>query len=371
MRIIQDKICSQIEFSFSSIIEQYTFFSCKLPKTKRFCDLSIKQLRSQALASLYSGLQSSQGIPIPQIVNWLAMEVMQLIFAIPGSAFVLVENLCSVICLQGEDIESLLEYHGFAIKMYDVPYMVKEGPFLNSDREFPNKCSHLVHSKKSRRIVDDVLGSNIQLLPSGLRNSMMVDNDNQIATAVIEDKTSINIDDEEMHISDEIVCGKESKVWLAPDVSSPPVLQHGKADTQIAKVIPFQESPAQFSLQAANRGVTETYKDTSFPVTEKISFPIISSLPQSFKVWSSPIDIQSLHVPGKEMGIELPSPKIQRKAYESFPVEMTAASNEGKTVEAVPVEKDEVAEAKLKLMIRWFYWLYFIYIYFMFAIVIF
>lgn len=35
--------------------------------------------------------------------------------------------------------------------------MVKEGPFLNSDKDYHTKCSDLVHLKKSSRIVDDVL----------------------------------------------------------------------------------------------------------------------------------------------------------------------------------------------------------------------
>uniref|UniRef100_A0ACD5UJP7 Uncharacterized protein n=1 Tax=Avena sativa TaxID=4498 RepID=A0ACD5UJP7_AVESA len=88
------------------------------------------KVRRQALASLHSGLQSGQGIPISHAVEWLAME--------------------------DEDIESLLEYHGFGSRQYEEPYTVKEGPFLNSESDFPSGCSELVHSKKSRRIVDDV-----------------------------------------------------------------------------------------------------------------------------------------------------------------------------------------------------------------------
>lgn len=34
--------------------------------------------------------------------------------------------------------------------------MVKEGPFLNSDNDYPVKCSNLVHKKKSETIVEDV-----------------------------------------------------------------------------------------------------------------------------------------------------------------------------------------------------------------------
>ncbi|KAK9169038.1 hypothetical protein Syun_001178 [Stephania yunnanensis] len=56
-----------------------------------------------------------------------------------------------------EGIESLLEYHGFLIKDFEEPYMVKEGPFLNIDKDYPMKCSKLVHLKKSKRIIEDVL----------------------------------------------------------------------------------------------------------------------------------------------------------------------------------------------------------------------
>jgi hypothetical protein len=59
-------------------------------------------------------------------------------------------------CVQDEDIGSLLEYHGFGSRQYEEPYTVKEGPFLNSESDFPSGCSELVHSKKSQRIVDDV-----------------------------------------------------------------------------------------------------------------------------------------------------------------------------------------------------------------------
>jgi len=88
------------------------------------------KLRRQALASLHSGLQNGQGIPISQVVEWLGME--------------------------DEDVESLLEYHGFGLRQYEELYLVKEGPFLNSESDFPSGCSQLVHSKKSQRVIDDV-----------------------------------------------------------------------------------------------------------------------------------------------------------------------------------------------------------------------
>lgn len=97
------------------------------------------KLRTQALASLHSGLQSNQGIPVVLIAKWLAME--------------------------GEDVESLLEYHGFLIREFDEPYMVKDGQFFNSENDFPLKCSELVHQKKAEMICEDV-SSSISVMPS-------------------------------------------------------------------------------------------------------------------------------------------------------------------------------------------------------------
>ncbi|KAG2395783.1 hypothetical protein LR48_Vigan09g215600 [Vigna angularis] len=88
------------------------------------------KLRTQALASLHSGLQNNQGIPVAHVANWLAME--------------------------DESIEGLLEYHGFLLKIFEEPYMVKEGPFLNVDVDYPTKCSKLVHKKRSGRIIEDI-----------------------------------------------------------------------------------------------------------------------------------------------------------------------------------------------------------------------
>ncbi|KAJ4967330.1 hypothetical protein NE237_019179 [Protea cynaroides] len=93
------------------------------------------KLRTQALASLYSGLQNNQGIPLTHVRKWLGMEL-------------------------GEDIVKLLEHHGFSVKEFEESYMFKEGPFLNSNNDYPTKCSKLVHLKRSRRIIDDAVSSN-------------------------------------------------------------------------------------------------------------------------------------------------------------------------------------------------------------------
>ncbi|MCO5568649.1 hypothetical protein L7F22_022348 [Adiantum nelumboides] len=91
------------------------------------------KLRSQAMASLYSGLQRNQGVPIVQVEDWLGME--------------------------GEDIEALLDYHGFALRNYEELYMVKEGPFLNQNQPFLTRRSKLVEEKRSQIIENDVVSS--------------------------------------------------------------------------------------------------------------------------------------------------------------------------------------------------------------------
>ncbi|KFK38068.1 hypothetical protein AALP_AA3G065600 [Arabis alpina] len=94
------------------------------------------KLRTQALASLHSGFQNNQGLPVSDISKWIGMEE--------------------------EDIEALLTYHGFSIKEFEEPYMVKDDLFLHADKDYKTKCSKLVHKKKSRTIVEDVSAPSIR-----------------------------------------------------------------------------------------------------------------------------------------------------------------------------------------------------------------
>lgn len=108
------------------------------------------KLRTQALASLHSGLLYNQGLPVSHVANWLGME--------------------------GEDIENLLEYHGFSIKEFEEPYMVKEGPFLNADKDYPTRRSRLVHGKKSNTVLEDILSSHPEISsPSEFKKESQLD----------------------------------------------------------------------------------------------------------------------------------------------------------------------------------------------------
>ncbi|KAL8216377.1 hypothetical protein R6Q57_023214 [Mikania cordata] len=109
------------------------------------------KLRTQALAALHSGLQNNQGIPVAQVAKWLGMEE--------------------------EKMEDLLEYHGFSIKEFEEPYMVKEGQFLNGDTEYPLKRSTLVHLKRCTTVVEDVLSLHTPCLIESLSpKGLLLDN---------------------------------------------------------------------------------------------------------------------------------------------------------------------------------------------------
>ena len=56
-------------------------------------------------------------------------------------------------------MEDLVEYHGFSLKIYEEPYMVKEGPYLKKGQDFKTRRSRMVEEKRSEKVIDDVLFS--------------------------------------------------------------------------------------------------------------------------------------------------------------------------------------------------------------------
>ncbi|KAK7412620.1 hypothetical protein VNO78_04125 [Psophocarpus tetragonolobus] len=147
------------------------------------------KLRTQALASLHSGLQNNQGLPIAHAANWLAME--------------------------DEGIEGLLEYHGFLLKTFEEPYMVKESPFLNVDVDYPTKCSKLVLNKRSRRIIEDIApliqteSPDVETVKE-IQMRKVYMHEPQVVSAV-ENGTSVQILDEEIPDAEAIFSPKDSK----------------------------------------------------------------------------------------------------------------------------------------------------------------
>ncbi|KAF3457269.1 hypothetical protein FNV43_RR01926 [Rhamnella rubrinervis] len=181
------------------------------------------KLRTQALAFLHAGLQNNQGIPIANVAEWLAMEE--------------------------EDLESLLEYHGFLIKIYNEPYMVKEGPFLNFDKEYPTRRSKLVDLKRSGRIIEDVLPSTqvISIPLKAPKETQMAKNDPKSVPPVERESSSCDIPavevdvaahalDEEMPDSQAAASQKEI-IQMQPTFETPVVDQQSKDNHQMAGII--------------------------------------------------------------------------------------------------------------------------------------
>ncbi|KAL9271008.1 SAC3 family protein B-like protein [Drosera capensis] len=158
------------------------------------------KLRTQALASLHSGLQNNQGLPVAHVAKWLGME--------------------------GEDIESLLDYHGFSIKEFEEPYMVKDGSFLNSDQDYLTLRSVLVHSKKSEVIVDDVLYSGQASMPLAVNANkprILADKNKRLERQSKASGRTLVVRDEEMTDS-QVSSPRERMLTL------PTVVPHGRVD---------------------------------------------------------------------------------------------------------------------------------------------
>ncbi|KAE9599025.1 hypothetical protein Lalb_Chr15g0087191 [Lupinus albus] len=145
------------------------------------------KLRTQALASLHSGLQNNQGLPVSHVAKWLAME--------------------------DECIDELLEYHGFGLKAFEEPYMVKEGQFINVDNDYPTKRSKLVHTIRSGRIIEDVvLSIQPESLPVVSMNKMRKTNKHELQiVSSVENVSSVQKLDKEKRDSEAIFSPKDGK----------------------------------------------------------------------------------------------------------------------------------------------------------------
>ncbi|CAL0334639.1 unnamed protein product [Lupinus luteus] len=145
------------------------------------------KLRTQALASLHSGLPNNQGLPVSHVAKWLAME--------------------------DECIDELLEYHGFVLKAFEEPYMVKEGQFINADNDYPTKRSKLVHTRRSERIVEDVvLSIQPESLPVVSMNKMRKANKHEPKiVSYVENVSSVHKLDKEKRDSEAIFSPRDGK----------------------------------------------------------------------------------------------------------------------------------------------------------------
>ncbi|CDY24705.1 BnaA05g31040D [Brassica napus] len=105
------------------------------------------KLRTQALASLHAGLQNNQGLPVSDTSKWIGMEE--------------------------EDIEALLEYHGFSIKEFEEPYMNHSNKGYQQETPPPQSLK----KQTSLRLVDKEMADS--------KTSLLLEEDKPVKTSVI------------------------------------------------------------------------------------------------------------------------------------------------------------------------------------------
>ncbi|OAY55893.1 SAC3 family protein B isoform X4 [Manihot esculenta] len=289
------------------------------------------KLRTQALASLHCGLQNNQGLPVAHVANWLAMEE--------------------------EDIESLLEHHGFSIKEFEEPYMVKEGPFLNGDQDYPTKRSKLVHQKISRRIVDDVSPtSQVASLPAQASREIQLPtvckhDKKPVASTFMERKGSTHAVDEEMP-DFQVVSSPKVGTKLQPVIDTSKVGQQSQEDRRVEG---SYFSPWGFSLVHSPL----VNLPAKFNEVEKLNDNILSSISPEKKMLSGMEDVPLQVVSRASLQEISPSAKYGYVMENKVPVvvcndtkDEPPDNHEMENDEVLENYDDEVAQAKLKLIIR-------------------
>ncbi|KAJ4722309.1 SAC3 family protein B [Melia azedarach] len=252
------------------------------------------KLRTQALASLHSGLQNNQGLPVTHVGRWLGMEE--------------------------EDIGSLLEYHGFLIKEFEEPYMVKEGPFLNSDKDYPTKCSKLVLSKRSEKMVEDVSASSqVTSVPAEATKVIQLDKTYKPAIKAIHSagaKVSVPVVDEEM--SDPVaISSPKYSMAMEPIIEASMVDQHCQDDNQAiaASIFPWGLSVAHNS---------PNYEPGKVMTEEKQNGDALFRISSEKKMFVGPESSPRQHMPRSAVVERSPSSKRYDYSVESSPSELAS-----------------------------------------------
>ncbi|KAK4283579.1 hypothetical protein QN277_000515 [Acacia crassicarpa] len=281
------------------------------------------KLRTQALASLHAGLQNNQGVPVSHVSEWLAME--------------------------DEDIEGLLEYHGFLVKAFEEPYMVREGPFLNIDNDYPTKRSKLVHKKRSEMIKEDVSPSDqVVSTPVETTNKIQIQKKYENEQQSVLEVSSV---DEEMPDSQAILSPKDGRSGRKFN-EMPIAVQRSETDHSIT--MPFS-SPIGFF----HHGIPEPQPTRSVLSKRANSDAIFTSTPK--RIFHSEQNGKLLESMPK------PSPSESSKGHDfhfsvADPVPPSESQDESLLVNQVNGDEidqaeendldEEIAAAKLKLFLR-------------------
>ena len=270
-------------------------------------------------------------------------------------------------------MESLLEYHGFLIKVYEEPYMVKEGPFINGDKDYPTRCSKLVDMKKSGIIIEDVLPSTQVIAPTKAPKVVQI-----AKTTNTEQKVSpsgererpvhdipsgeafspVHPVDEEMADFEAVPSPKEHR-QMKPITAMPIVSQQHKDEPSGAGFNLFSwgfSSPKPLPSQVGKEG--KSNYETSFNISPKRTlFQMYepqergnsNQISLQFVSQTSPQD-RLLHAPYNG-AVENSVPRdLVDKVEEEEPAYVLQEDESEEVLASYPHE--EIAEAKLKLILR-------------------
>ncbi|KAM1301306.1 hypothetical protein ACFX2H_012359 [Malus domestica] len=298
------------------------------------------KLRTQALASIHAGLQNNQGLPIADAAKWLAMEE--------------------------DEIESLSEYHGFVIKSFQEPYIVKEGPFLNGDEDYPTKCAKLVDMKKSRRIVEDVLASSqvIPLSSKATKKTQLtksnkpepkvisyVEKKSPVRRApAIEVTKPVHEVDEEMPNFEAFSPPKDAR-QKQQMIQTPIFGQYSEDSPKVAAVSPSLWGFSSFTPQPDKVGTIEK-RNYDAPFSNSPETSMHSGMERMPLQIESKTYVQERSVGIYSSGKEYPDIQIMvtDKLEDEEPPEIHQKDENNDVMESS--QQEEIAEAKLKLILR-------------------
>lgn len=254
--------------------------------------------------------------------------------------------------------------------------MVKEGQFLNSDSNYPTKCSKLVHMKRSKTMVEDILASTQAIsLPTEAKKEIQLDmiyKHDRTAIPSVGRKISVHVVDEEMPDSAAISSPKKGRP-VPPLIETSMVDRRNQDDHKVttACTLPWSFSVAHTSPKHQPAKVVSEEKqgdDALFRMSPENKTAFVADV---FPIQTVPRTSQQDRSPSfrrYDYSVDNPSPQIVAiNNLEDQEPSVTHREKENDDVmisendEAMENEKDEVmasyleeevALAKLKLILR-------------------
>lgn len=259
--------------------------------------------------------------------------------------------------VQDEDIEDLLDYHGFSIKEFGEPYMVKEGPFLNNNDSGTLKCSKLVHLKKSRTMFEDVSSPSL-MEPVSSKAVKMISSDKvyeQNHSPVQCNATGNKLVAEE-EMDSEPVSSPTKAVPIIPILRDVVIAQQNVHDYQpvALKSLPVNISPAIDSLKSMGDSTDDTVMP-SFKLEfrssfEKSNYSEIKTVPMDIM----PVVIDQERLPVFEMDSDadkiVHSPVLVEDLNDADCISTLEDMENNESSQNY--QDEEVAKAKLILILR-------------------